>query len=83
VSTKNQIIFARVNLNIINGHCRQIGFEPQPVRSLINRNEQSEFCSDEKQILISRMLADYVNALAIGNRLPANDFQVSPKSVVT
>ena len=59
-------IVARLNLDIVNAHQRQVPFHSSPVAPAIERHVRAELSSEKQKVLIARVLADHVTRHARG-----------------
>ena len=53
MSSKHQIVIARMNLDVVDSHQRQVSLQACPVPASIKRCERAEFSSEKQQVLIA------------------------------
>ena len=75
MGTEDQVVFARVDGDVVDRDRRQIQFELRPVPSLIGRHEQRALGAGKEQFRIAEVLADDVQRAGVvrdsaADRLP-------------
>ena len=65
---QNQIVVARMNLNVENGHSRQVILELPPALPAIEGNEQPVFGSREQKILIAEVLREGMDSAVVARQ---------------